>query len=170
MFITDTVENFTDNGMGGLTGSAGGAGTIDYSTGACSINFHAATAAGRAVTAFYATVHPHDRDKSNTPAVTYAKYLHGIQQGVSQVWADKLGIDVAAVTPGHIKGQAVKQGEPIMKAGDTGRSAYNHLHMHLKPQISGSEGNYTIPFVFADVDGDGVPKSLDPYKSGNERK
>jgi hypothetical protein len=171
VFITDTVETFTDNRSGILNGSAGGTGTINYATGVCAITFNTAPVNGRVITGLYTTVHPHDRDRNNVPTVTYATYLHGTKQGVSEVWAEKLGVDVSTITTRHIRGQAVQQGEPIMKAGDTGRSAYNHLHLHLKPQIMGSEGNYTIPFVFADVDeDDGVPRSLDPYESGNERK
>jgi len=40
--ITDSVENFTDNGNGVLTGDKGGSGTINYVTGACSITFNTA--------------------------------------------------------------------------------------------------------------------------------
>jgi len=43
---TDGVESFTDNGVGVLTGSAGGSGTINYTTGAWSLTFNAAVAAG----------------------------------------------------------------------------------------------------------------------------
>lgn len=39
--FTDTVETFTDNYDGTLTGSAGGTGTINYATGAYSITFNA---------------------------------------------------------------------------------------------------------------------------------
>lgn len=49
--FTDTSETFTDNGDGTLTGSAGGTGTINYTSGAYSITFNV-VAAG-AVTATY---------------------------------------------------------------------------------------------------------------------
>lgn len=39
--ITDGVENFTDDGLGRLTGDAGGSGTIVYATGAYSLSFNA---------------------------------------------------------------------------------------------------------------------------------
>lgn len=49
--FTDTSETFTDNYDGTLTGSAGGSGTINYTTGAYDITFHAAAVG--AVTATY---------------------------------------------------------------------------------------------------------------------
>jgi hypothetical protein len=51
--VTDTVETFTDNGAGTLTGSKGGTGTINYVTGALSVTFKAAPATGRSITASY---------------------------------------------------------------------------------------------------------------------
>lgn len=115
--------------------------------------------------------HTQDRDRSNNQVVTYATYLHGTSRGVREVWAEWLGLDIATITKANIVGQPVLQGQPIMKAGDTGRSAYNHLHLHVKPQVSGGQGGYTIPFVFADVsEDDGRPRSLNAYTSDNERK
>jgi hypothetical protein len=117
------------------------------------------------------TIHDHDRDQSNANVITYATYGHGTFQSVREIWAEKLGRDVSTITRADIVNKTVQQGEPIMKAGDTGRSAYNHLHMHVKPQAGGSQGDYTIPFVFADVDeDDGRPRSLNAYESDNERK
>lgn len=46
-------ENFTDNGNGTLTGSAGGSGTIDYSTGEISLTYNAAPAGGLTLSAAY---------------------------------------------------------------------------------------------------------------------
>ena len=51
--ITDTVETFTDNGDGSLTGDQGGTGTIIYTTGAWSVTFNTAPAGGQAITAGY---------------------------------------------------------------------------------------------------------------------
>ena len=51
--ITDTVEIFTDNGDGSLTGDQGGSGTITYLTGAWSVTFNTAPAGGQAITASY---------------------------------------------------------------------------------------------------------------------
>ena len=43
---TDGTETFSDDGHGTLTGSAGGSGTVNYKTGAISLTFAAAPAAG----------------------------------------------------------------------------------------------------------------------------
>ena len=51
--ITDSVETFSDNGDGTLTGSLGGTGTIDYDTGAYSVTFNTAPANAQAITADY---------------------------------------------------------------------------------------------------------------------
>jgi len=53
--FTDGVETFTDNNDGTLTGSAGGTGTINYSTGAYSITFNASATT---VTADYSWFDP----------------------------------------------------------------------------------------------------------------
>lgn len=50
---TDGTESFTDNGLGVLTGSAGGTGTIVYSTGAWTLAFNANVGSGVAITAQY---------------------------------------------------------------------------------------------------------------------
>jgi hypothetical protein len=51
--ITDTVETFSDNGDGTLTGTLGGSGTIDYDTGAYNVTFNTAPGNGQAITADY---------------------------------------------------------------------------------------------------------------------
>jgi hypothetical protein len=51
--VTDGTESFTDDGIGRLTGSAGGSGTINYGTGALSVTFNAAPANAGAVTGDY---------------------------------------------------------------------------------------------------------------------
>jgi len=59
---TDGIESFTDNGSGTLTGSAGGTGTINYTTGAWSLSFNANVANGVDIYASFipnlATVRP----------------------------------------------------------------------------------------------------------------
>ena len=50
---TNGTESFTDNGLGTLTGSAGGTGSINYTTGVWSLNFNAAVASGVLITASY---------------------------------------------------------------------------------------------------------------------
>jgi len=51
--ITDGVETFTDNGIGGLTGSAAGTGTINYATGAVTLDFNANVGNGTDILATY---------------------------------------------------------------------------------------------------------------------
>lgn len=51
--VTDSVETFTDNRNGTLTGSAGGTGTINYATGAISVTFAVAPNNLQAITADY---------------------------------------------------------------------------------------------------------------------
>ena len=51
--VTDGVETFTDDGSGTLTGSAGGAGTVNYTTGAVAVTFNAAPGAAVSITANY---------------------------------------------------------------------------------------------------------------------
>jgi len=61
---TDTVETFTDNRDGTLTGSAGGTGTINYLTGAISVTFNTAPTNLQAITADY------DYEDSNATGIT----------------------------------------------------------------------------------------------------
>lgn len=53
--ITDGVEAFADDGSGRLVGDAGGTGTINYKTGAVSVDFNAAVVNAVDVTADYIT-------------------------------------------------------------------------------------------------------------------
>jgi len=53
MIVEDATEVFTDNSAGVLTGSAGGTGTINYTTGALSVTFNANVANGQAVNVSY---------------------------------------------------------------------------------------------------------------------
>jgi hypothetical protein len=53
--VTDGTETFSDNSDGTLTGSLGGAGTIDYNTGAGTLSFTTAPAWGTEITADYNT-------------------------------------------------------------------------------------------------------------------
>lgn len=51
--ITDTVETFTDNGLGVLTGDQGGTGTINYLTGVGSVTFNSPPTLLQNITADY---------------------------------------------------------------------------------------------------------------------
>lgn len=50
---TDSIETFTDNGDGTLTGSAGGTGTINYTTGAWTLTFNANVTLNTSIRATY---------------------------------------------------------------------------------------------------------------------
>lgn len=51
VLVDDTVESFTDDGAGTLTGSLGGTGSINYSTGALSVTFNTAPSNGQNIRA-----------------------------------------------------------------------------------------------------------------------
>jgi hypothetical protein len=120
----------------------------------------------------------HDRDINGRVSVTFAVYGHGRQNGVTNAFA------LWDAPPATIRGARVRRGQPIMLAGDTGTSFHNHLHIHVTPETPppGATGpsspassatqnsSYTIPFVFQDVDGDGVCQHLKWYTSSNERR
>lgn len=111
----------------------------------------------------------HDRTVGGTVTRTFAVYGHGRKDGVTNAFA------LWDTPPASIVGTTVKRGQPIMLAGDTGTSFYNHLHMHVLPGDSGPTATnpddaMAIPFVFQDVDGDGVCKAMNWYESSNQRR
>jgi murein DD-endopeptidase MepM/ murein hydrolase activator NlpD len=126
------------------------------------------------------TINPdHDLDAGNetppVPVTTYAVYGHGKQSGVRDAFATR-----GVADPKTIIGQTVKQGDVIMKAGSTGMSFHNHLHMHVQvldtttpatDPVADRLKHYTIPFVFQEVHhvigADGVLKHLNWYTSDN---
>ncbi len=65
---TDLVETFTDNSNGTLTGTAGGSGTINYTTGAWTLTFNTAVVAGVEIFATYTGIFPNDIESSITSA------------------------------------------------------------------------------------------------------
>jgi murein DD-endopeptidase MepM/ murein hydrolase activator NlpD len=110
----------------------------------------------------------HDLGPNGVTVTTYAVYGHGRQGSITAAFGGTL----PAV------GTAVARGQQIMRAGDTGVSFHNHLHMHVVPDDgtgnpSGEPGSsvarVTIPFVFQEVTHligrDGVPKRLSWYRS-----
>ncbi|GAK58616.1 Na+/solute symporter [Candidatus Vecturithrix granuli] len=112
----------------------------------------------------------HDRDVGGNVTRTFAVYGHGRQNGVTDAFARWS----TPVPTANIIGTRVRRGQPIMLAGDTGTSFYNHLHMHVLPGKSGptsidANTTYAIPFIFQDVDGDGMCKALHWYESTNTR-
>jgi len=82
---------------------------------------------------------------------------------------------------GQVRGLFVPQGRVIALSGDTGISAYNHLHTQVYGQSSNIGFGWTLPFSYSDVRhgikhglreglrGNGVPRSFTFYDSGNTR-
>lgn len=68
--VTDGVEDFSDDGLGRLTGDAGGTGTVVYATGAVAVEFHAAPANAAAITAGYDRALGGVLDEDVDPAVS----------------------------------------------------------------------------------------------------
>lgn len=117
----------------------------------------------------------HDKYHDGNTYITYAIYGHGRENGVTEAFNEN-------GKPGNPLHQTVAQGDPIMKAGNTGVSFHNHLHLQIQTRMEAHAGavpagtlnlkstditSDTIPFVFADVSGDGVVTSLTFYTSQN---
>ena len=119
----------------------------------------------------------HDQYHDGNTYITYGIYGHGRTNGVREIFAAR----TPSRAPTQIRGARVQQGEPIMKAGNTGISLHNHLHFQVKTKLEAHgtalPSNDTIPlntivsdtmpFVYQDVEGDGVVKSLAFYTSTN---
>ena len=111
----------------------------------------------------------HDDPFGTGAVTTYARYLHGAQNGVTNAFASR-GLPVPA------RGTVVNQGDVIMLADDTGKSFHSHLHLDVvmdtknavvTPATAGGPGDVGIPFVFRDVRGEGRPLNLTWYESEN---
>jgi hypothetical protein len=64
---------------------------------------------------------------SGTTVVTFARYIHGAQNGVTNILGG--AVVQESNTPGG--GTVVNQGDPIMEADDTGTSFHSHLHIYI---------------------------------------
>ena len=111
-----------------------------------------------------ARVDAHDKGANSQDVTTYAVYMHGLNNGVRDVF------DAKGVQPQDIIGTTVVQGDPIMFADSTGNSLCNHVHIQVmsgpatgSPVKLNSLGS-TIPFVFKDG---GQPGSRAWLKSEN---
>lgn len=56
VYVDDTVEVFTDDGLGVLTGDQGGTGTVNYTTGAISVTFNTAPTSGQTIQSSFITM------------------------------------------------------------------------------------------------------------------
>lgn len=80
--ITDGTETFTDNSEGGLVGSAGGWGVINYSTGSFTVTFAAAPTTGTGnITADYTG----DLDGTEVPRAILARDTNASEEDVNTV-------------------------------------------------------------------------------------
>lgn len=120
----------------------------------------------------------HDIGPGGNPVTTYAIYGHGRTGSVRAAFAAQ---GITANTIININ-RPVARGDHIMDAGDTGISAYNHLHVYVKSGPSNATGPPvaswnldpgSIPFVFREVTHligtDGVPKAFNSYESENDQ-
>ena len=121
----------------------------------------------------------HDDPFGTGPVTTFASYLHGAQNGITDAFASRgqpPPTQESVVKNGT--GTRVNRGDVIMLADDTGKSFHSHLHMHVTMDTSGTvvtlgtpavqgPGNVGIPFVFREVRGDGRPLNLTWYESEN---
>jgi hypothetical protein len=109
----------------------------------------------------HATIDPVHDNFGGGAVQTYAVYMHLAHNGVRD--APKFSPNPPAI------GTAVAQGDFIGLAGDTGNSFHNHVHIVVvQDNGTGSPDlSFSLPFVFLDVGGDGVPKSRTWYRSDN---
>lgn len=70
----------------------------------------------------------HDVAAGGTPARTVAIYGHGLQGSVRTQFLAR------GVAPANIIGSVVAQGQPVMRADNTGSSFCNHVHMEVRPE------------------------------------
>ncbi len=65
---------------------------------------------------------------TGTPLVTFARYWHGAQNGVTNAFGGTAPTQ-ESTNPGA--GTVINQGDPIMEADDTGTSFHSHLHIYI---------------------------------------
>jgi murein DD-endopeptidase MepM/ murein hydrolase activator NlpD len=107
------------------------------------------------VTLRHKTTDDQDIDADGTTKQTYATYLHGAKGTITKAVKDALA-----------GGAVVKMGTAIMHVDSTGVSRLNHVHVDIRPDDGhGRPNTHTIPFVFSEVGGDGVPTSQHYYES-----
>jgi hypothetical protein len=101
---------------------------------------------------------------TGTPIMTFARYLHGAQNGVTNAFG---GTAPGQENSGAGNGTAITQGQAIMEADDTGTSFHSHLHVYVVTGTAAGPGTNSIPIVFEDVDNDdGLMEFLTWYRAG----
>ncbi|MEM7036836.1 MAG: hypothetical protein AAF570_07655 [Bacteroidota bacterium] len=104
----------------------------------------------------------HDVRQRGEDIRTTAQYLHGSYFGARHAFA-LYGIPFNFIRQsGNRPAAPVRQGQIVMLAADTGNSAFNHLHINLT-----AAGARTLPWVYRNVEGDGVCRSNRFYTSAN---
>ena len=109
--------------------------------------------------------------KGFTPLLgTSCTYGHGLKDFIQRVFSPRLSRPEKKDPwdANDIVGEFVRQGEQIMEAGDTGISAYNHLHTQVTGWVANpGDGNYllTIPFLYEEH---GMVRAMNYYTSNNE--
>jgi len=114
--VTDTIENFTDDGQGNLTGDAGGNGTIQYDTGAFSVTFAVAPLAAQPIVATYDLDFQANSDLipevdvsiTSQPVTAQnrklrARYTLDAAYDVEQAWGRSIDNDLKAALAGEVR-------------------------------------------------------------------
>ncbi len=103
----------------------------------------------------------HDKGANGAAAITYARYEVAQPHGVRRAFAAR-GIAESAII-----GTAVSQGDPIMLLGER-PGVFETDYLQVWVETADSTGIIpTIPFVFSDIEENGIPKKGSYYTSGN---
>lgn len=106
--VSDGVEDFADDGLGRLTGDAGGSGTVDYATGAVSVEFHAAPANAASIEAAYDRLFGGVLDEAVDTAVSGSGLV--IVHGSVRKDVLKVGVSAPAAPSAALLGRMEDQG------------------------------------------------------------
>jgi hypothetical protein len=121
-------------------------------------------------TRYYTNGNVHIAARGYEPLIaTCCSYGHGMNGFIQRVFSPRLSRPNKTTpwTAADIAGEFISQGEQVMEAGDTGVSAYNHLHTHVAGLVENEyEKNFllTIPFLY---ETHGVLRAMDFYTSDN---
>lgn len=106
----------------------------------------------------------HDRGENGEVVFTYARYEHSTPFGIRQAFA------AMGIPEKFILGTRVQQGFPLLRVGKR-PGFFNFDYLQVQVSSASTTGFLpTIPFVFAEITGDGVPQKGTYYSSGNTNK